>query len=411
VNLEREIEEGLRRRPSDERTYSEPLDLTAGDLLLRRGRMRRGEVTMSRTAVPALAGVGLSLALVVGAVVVTRTGAAPDGGHGQSGPAASQPGPTRYVDRTAVRIPDPGLVTCNDEGPVVSEEELWRVARSKSNAEQESDPAAAQLRSSLAAAASAAPTTGWTVLSRSADSVTYLKYDESWLHIYVATVTRTEAGWAGGKPEACAIKTVPPAGYDYVGWTIDESAPVARGSLDVQVLARLSDCEEGRTWAGQIAYSLSQDDDMTFLTIWVKEPATPVQEPSGCKKSDWTPVLIHLDKGVGDEQFYDGADNTDVAVRGRVPLLDDGASSPAPSPSPTPAGSAADPGLTPAPTPVATAWTYYVKSGDNLSMIATRLGVRLCEIRAANPGLDPNHIEVGQKIFVPAPGMVTCVAG
>lgn len=54
----------------------------------------------------------------------------------------------------------------------------------------------------------------------------------------------------------------------------------------------------------------------------------------------------------------------------------------------------------PAPTPV----VYTIKKGDTLSKIATRNGLTLEELMAANPTIkDPNKISEGQQIIVPTP--------
>lgn len=45
--------------------------------------------------------------------------------------------------------------------------------------------------------------------------------------------------------------------------------------------------------------------------------------------------------------------------------------------------------------------TYTVAAGDNLSKIAKKFGVRVDAIEAENPGLDPTHLRVGQKIRIP----------
>lgn len=45
--------------------------------------------------------------------------------------------------------------------------------------------------------------------------------------------------------------------------------------------------------------------------------------------------------------------------------------------------------------------TYVVKSGDTLSAIAVAYGLRLPDITAINPNLNPDKIRVGQKILLP----------
>ena len=60
-----------------------------------------------------------------------------------------------------------------------------------------------------------------------------------------------------------------------------------------------------------------------------------------------------------------------------------------------------------APTPVITAaptaQTYTVQKGDTLTAIATRFGVTLEALRAANPQVtDPTKLQIGQVLTIPA---------
>jgi LysM repeat protein len=45
--------------------------------------------------------------------------------------------------------------------------------------------------------------------------------------------------------------------------------------------------------------------------------------------------------------------------------------------------------------------SYTIKSGDSLAKIARANGVSLADLEAANPGVDPKHLKVGQKINLP----------
>ncbi len=45
--------------------------------------------------------------------------------------------------------------------------------------------------------------------------------------------------------------------------------------------------------------------------------------------------------------------------------------------------------------------TYTIASGDTLSKVARKFGVRTDSIEAENPGLDPAKLRVGQKIRIP----------
>ena len=49
---------------------------------------------------------------------------------------------------------------------------------------------------------------------------------------------------------------------------------------------------------------------------------------------------------------------------------------------------------------------YVVVAGDNLSKIATTLGVTKDDLMALNGITNPDHIEVGQKLKIPQPGQV-----
>jgi LysM repeat protein len=65
-----------------------------------------------------------------------------------------------------------------------------------------------------------------------------------------------------------------------------------------------------------------------------------------------------------------------------------------------PASSTPIPEATPFPSPL----TYKIQPGDRLRQIAREFGVTVEQIMAANPEIsDPNDIEVGQRIVIPAP--------
>ena len=57
----------------------------------------------------------------------------------------------------------------------------------------------------------------------------------------------------------------------------------------------------------------------------------------------------------------------------------------------------------PPPTPETAATEYVVVKGDTLSKIAKKFGVTLKAIEAANPGVEPTKLKVGQKLSIPAP--------
>jgi LysM repeat protein len=55
------------------------------------------------------------------------------------------------------------------------------------------------------------------------------------------------------------------------------------------------------------------------------------------------------------------------------------------------------------PTPVETAGTeYVVVKGDSFDKIAKKFGVKVKAVEAANPGIEPTKLKVGQKLSIPA---------
>lgn len=65
-----------------------------------------------------------------------------------------------------------------------------------------------------------------------------------------------------------------------------------------------------------------------------------------------------------------------------------------PTSAPTRAGSATG-------TPSGAGEVYTVQSGDTLFNIAGRYGITIADIVAANPGMDPDRLSIGQRIIIP----------
>lgn len=61
---------------------------------------------------------------------------------------------------------------------------------------------------------------------------------------------------------------------------------------------------------------------------------------------------------------------------------------------------------TPSPSPSPTPFIYSIARGETLSALAQRFGVSVEALLAANPGLDPGALSVGQKVNIPAQGQV-----
>lgn len=58
----------------------------------------------------------------------------------------------------------------------------------------------------------------------------------------------------------------------------------------------------------------------------------------------------------------------------------------------------------PSPGPSPTPFTHFVQAKDTLLAIAVRYGLTLEQLEAANPGIDPRILSIGQALIIPAPG-------
>jgi LysM repeat protein len=73
---------------------------------------------------------------------------------------------------------------------------------------------------------------------------------------------------------------------------------------------------------------------------------------------------------------------------------------------------ASNPPVVVAPPVVETAGSeYVVVHGDTLGKIAKRCGVTLSALKAANPGVEPTRLRVGQKLTIPAGGSAPTATG
>jgi LysM repeat protein len=60
--------------------------------------------------------------------------------------------------------------------------------------------------------------------------------------------------------------------------------------------------------------------------------------------------------------------------------------------------------------PTAGATEYVVAKGDTLSTIATKFHVTVKAIEAANPGVEPTKLQIGQKLHIPPPAPAAVAA-
>lgn len=101
-----------------------------------------------------------------------------------------------------------------------------------------------------------------------------------------------------------------------------------------------------------------------------------------------------------------GVDSSSLSVGQVLAVPQGGEPQPVPSPEPTQEPEeAATPTSEPEPaaTPGSLGQTYTVQSGDIPVTIAERFGITVEELLAANPGIDPRGLQVGDVLIIPAP--------
>jgi LysM repeat protein len=100
-----------------------------------------------------------------------------------------------------------------------------------------------------------------------------------------------------------------------------------------------------------------------------------------------------------------GVDSSSLSI-GQVLVVPQGGE-PQPTPAAEPTEEPDDPTPTTEPEPVTTpsslGQTYTVQSGDIPVTIAERFGITVEELLAANPGIDPRGLQVGDVLIIPAP--------
>lgn len=100
-----------------------------------------------------------------------------------------------------------------------------------------------------------------------------------------------------------------------------------------------------------------------------------------------------------------GVDSSSLSIGQVLVVPQGGEAQPTPPAEPTEEPEAPTPTSEPEPaaTPSSLGQTYTVQSGDIPVTIAERFGITVEELLAANPGIDPRGLQVGDVLIIPAP--------
>jgi LysM repeat protein len=94
---------------------------------------------------------------------------------------------------------------------------------------------------------------------------------------------------------------------------------------------------------------------------------------------------------------------SDLQIGTQITIPSSSVPTPAPSPQPQPAPVIPTP--TPTPTPSPATGKYTIAPGDTLTSIAAKLGTTVAALESANPGINPNDLQIGAQISTPVPNV------
>jgi len=154
-----------------------------------------------------------------------------------------------------------------------------------------------------------------------------------------------------------------------------------------------------------------QMNDLLLLTEKMvnQEDLGQVRKETSRNTADLTRLGQQINSSV--TSYRQLADYGDTELRGsrelvRASATQAAAAKTAPEPEPTPAATPAAPtpeatAATPAAPAPAAGETYIVKAGDTLAGIAKDHGTSVTAIQKANPKINPQTLQIGQKIRIP----------
>jgi hypothetical protein len=317
MNLDDQIESALRQRPSDERTYDEPLtalDDATGAVQPVRGRTRARFRLGGR---PGLAGLAVVVALVAGMAAIWP----------------------RLQDTPTLVGAAPLQIQCRGEGAAGFSPDLLSGV---GNAESGTSAAANVLRQFVASPdyGQGFPAKGWYAVEQTQDRVLFLAKGEgddpsNYLEVEAKRSDAAQAGlfatdgWSVGANGGCALRSVPPLGFNSAGWDLDPAYPYAPGATELHVLVGEDACDGGTLISpDRIQVGVAYAGDRVVVTLVARTP----QGPQTCPlRLGGSPYVVKLDQPIGNRELLDGGPwpAVSIASGGRAII----ASTPTPYPS------------------------------------------------------------------------------
>jgi hypothetical protein len=291
VNLDDQIESALRRRPSDEPTYIEPLTALGGA----RGEVQRVRVTpragtrMSRRS--GLAGLAAVVALVAGIAAI---------------------GPRLQSSSTLVGAA-PQQIQCRGWNDSNFSPDLLA---GPGSAESGTSEAAGALRQFVSSPyASGFPYHGWYRVEDTPNRLVFVARVQSGdAPDYVEVELNrgapkggqfTANGWSVGAYGSCTLRAVPPPGFVSALWGLDPAFPFTAEATELHILVDPEACTGGKLIAAdRIQVGVAYVGDKVIVTVAARPPdgAQTCQLTMGSS----TPYVVKLDAPIGNRELQDG---------------------------------------------------------------------------------------------------------
>jgi hypothetical protein len=309
-----EIEAALRRRPSDERAYEEPLAALVTGVGVQRAR----PVTRPRMRTPglrALASLGAVLILAGGLVRVGLPFA-----------------PVLFGGGHQTTVQPTGLIACWGQG--IDRFPPSVLTSAKADAETADTGAAAALRADLAQEPDM-PASGWMIVSQSDAQVMFIAPEATGADYAEVNVQRgtslsgavTADGWQVVGSGGCPLMAVAPAGYTTGTWGLDTSVPYSASATEIDIWVQEMACDSGQSAEGRIVTRVDYSQTAVTVTAFVRS----LSGPQTCQGTLPSTYVLHLDQPVGSRDLVDGGTwpPPTIATEGHVVVV------PTPTPYPS----------------------------------------------------------------------------
>jgi hypothetical protein len=159
------------------------------------------------------------------------------------------------------------------------------------------------------------PAKGWYAVEQTQDRVLFLAKGQGddpsdYLEVEVKQNDAAHAGlfatggWSVGANGGCALRSVPPSGFDTALWSLDPAVPYAPGATELHIRVSEEGCDSGQLIpADRIYVDVQYAADQVQVTIATRRPLGAQTCPLLLGGS---PYVVKLDQPIGNRDVLDG---------------------------------------------------------------------------------------------------------